>query len=384
MHRSSHNILLLLLFLCLASGCSSGPEKAVSIAAEALKNKDSEAFSTAVDIKSYLEIAMTEEKAAYRRAMGSILGSNLAEQAMRFANNILPQAQINDAVKGFKQTVDTGQISLLCQQSQNPDCPWVYESLRNAKVKEVGDNSAVASVDTPNGIRQWLAIRRYDDNWKIMAVCSTEGDAKYKASDERLAAIQNAVEKIKSIQIETYKQYEDRLNEHKNEQKRIENEKKEAIAKAQSILSNITFSDVKSSVTKEKKKYQNKDNFLFSMSTLVENKNDGKVSNYKIKVDLKVEDVIVDSFAFNPGNSSDLAAHQKYSKQWSIWVDSLTEDVANKVNDGSCLAVPSIEIAWFDGQIINPDGVGFGVLNSALAPLMKPDGYDEWKQQQGN
>jgi hypothetical protein len=377
MHKPTPSLLIFLFICLITAGCSSGPEKAINTAANALKNKDSEAFSSAVDIKSYLEISLTEQKEAYRKAMGSILGSNAASQAMQFADSLLPQNQINAAVNNFKQTIETGQLSILCQQSKTPDCPWVYESLEKAEVKEIGSNSAIASVDTPNGLRQWLSVRKYNDGWKIMAVSSSQNDAKYKASDERFSAIQEAIEKKKEKLIQTYKMYKIESDEFNKEVEKRKKARDEKEAKTKAIYANIIFSDVKISVEKGKPKFENKEKYLYNISTLIENKNTGEVTNYEIKTILKQGDIIVDSFSFNAGYNDELLPHQKYLKKWKIWSNSLTPEAAQKINDGTYSAVMSIEGLWMDGRLVD---------NLDTEPYMfgptKPNGYDEWAQSQ--
>ena len=65
-----------------------------------------------------------------------------------------------------------------CTQATYPDCPWVPESLRKAKVKKLNDTAAVASVTTPAGITSWLALQKRGDEWVVVGQAALEDTAR--------------------------------------------------------------------------------------------------------------------------------------------------------------------------------------------------------------
>ena len=65
-----------------------------------------------------------------------------------------------------------------CRKAERPDCPWVPESLRNAKVVELGPDAAVASVTTPAGMTSWLALRKQGETWRVVGRAVMENMAR--------------------------------------------------------------------------------------------------------------------------------------------------------------------------------------------------------------
>ena len=66
----------------------------------------------------------------------------------------------------FNRGVSTGELMAQCREAQTPDCPWVPESLADAKVTEIGPNAAVAQVTTPARMTSWLALRKVGEKWR--------------------------------------------------------------------------------------------------------------------------------------------------------------------------------------------------------------------------
>lgn len=177
LHRPAR-FLPLLGAVLLAACLSSGPEKTLNTLAEALSGNDSKTFMEHVDFKAYAanEISnMTQEN----RLMGfaDSLGRKLGIGGMdRMLNSIVDVE--NELRQQFRRGVSTGEMVVDCTQATSPDCPWVPESLRKAKVKKLNDDAAVASVTTPAGMTSWLALQKRDDVWLVVGQAALEDTAR--------------------------------------------------------------------------------------------------------------------------------------------------------------------------------------------------------------
>ena len=80
--------------------------------------------------------------------------------------------------KSLTRGVSTGELMAHCRKAERPDCPWVPESLRNARVVELGPDAAVASVTTPAGMTSWLALRKQGENWRVVGRAVMENMAR--------------------------------------------------------------------------------------------------------------------------------------------------------------------------------------------------------------
>ena len=67
----------------------------------------------------------------------------------------------------FERGVASGQLIIQCGDATTPDCPWYPEALRNARVVELNENAAIASVTTPAGLTSWLALDRRGEDWQV-------------------------------------------------------------------------------------------------------------------------------------------------------------------------------------------------------------------------
>ena len=85
----------------------------------------------------------------------------------------------------MNQGVATGQMMAQCRRSITPDCPWVPQSLKAAKIIEVGPDAAIASVTTPANITSWLSLRKEGNAWKIVGRAPLENLARRYASPPR-------------------------------------------------------------------------------------------------------------------------------------------------------------------------------------------------------
>lgn len=180
---------LLLLMAGLLTACISiGPQKTLKDMAEALKKNDSAAFLAQLDLKSYAanEVKnMTREDAplGLLDSLGRSLGLGGVDQLIGSIVDMEARLQGH-----FNRGVSTGELMAQCREAQTPDCPWVPESLSNAKVTEIGPNAAVAQVTTPARMTSWLALRKVGEKWQVVGQAVMESTARQYAAGSGAAA----------------------------------------------------------------------------------------------------------------------------------------------------------------------------------------------------
>ena len=171
------HISLLVGTLLLAGCLSSGPEKPLQEAATALAQKDSALFLAQIDMKRFAAAQinnLTQEDTALRTLdnVGKFLGLGGMDELLGSVMNM--QMRLEDQ---FTRTVSTGELEMQCRAATSPDCPWVAQSLRNALVKELNPDAAVARITTPTNISSWLALRKINNVWKIVGQAPLEKSA---------------------------------------------------------------------------------------------------------------------------------------------------------------------------------------------------------------
>ena len=161
MHKHCRSLLLASLALScglLASCLSSGPEKPLGAMADAMEKNDSATFLAQIDMPRFAANEarnMTNENEALNMldSLGQDLGLGGMDQLLGSALNMEDKLR-----KSLTRGVSTGELMAHCRKAERPDCPWVPESLRNAKVVELGPDAAVASVTTPAGMAEPVLI----------------------------------------------------------------------------------------------------------------------------------------------------------------------------------------------------------------------------------
>ena len=118
---------------------------------------------------------MTNENEALNMldSLGQDLGLGGMDQLLGSALNMEDKLR-----KSLTRGVSTGELMAHCRKAERPDCPWVPESLRNAKVVELGPEAAVASVTTPAGMTSWLALWKQGENWRVVGRAVMENMAR--------------------------------------------------------------------------------------------------------------------------------------------------------------------------------------------------------------
>lgn len=181
MHKHCRSLLLASLALScglLASCLSSGPEKPLGAMADAMEKNDSATFLAQIDMPRFAANEarnMTNENEALNMldSLGQDLGLGGMDQLLGSALNMEDKLR-----KSLTRGVSTGELMAHCRKAERPDCPWVPESLRNAKVVELGPEAAVASVTTPAGMTSWLALRKQGENWRVVGRAVMENMAR--------------------------------------------------------------------------------------------------------------------------------------------------------------------------------------------------------------
>ena len=194
MRKNCRSLLLASLALTcglLASCLSSGPEKPLGAMADAMEKNDSAAFLAQMDMPLFAANEarnMTNENEALNMldSLGQDLGLGGMDQLLGSALNMEDKLR-----KSLTRGVSTGELMAHCRKAERPDCPWVPESLRNAKVVELGPDAAVASVTTPAGMTSWLALRKQGETWRVVgrAVMENMARAFAQAGSQTKAAI---------------------------------------------------------------------------------------------------------------------------------------------------------------------------------------------------
>ena len=176
--RSLFLLPLLLTVGLLASCLSSGPEKPLKAMADAMGKNDGAAFLAQMDMPRFAANEarnMTSENEALSMldSLGQDLGLGGMDQLLGSALNMEDKLR-----KSLTRGVSTGELMAHCRRAERPDCPWVPESLRNARVVELGPDAAVAAVTTPAGMTSWLALQKQGENWRVVGRAVMEDTAR--------------------------------------------------------------------------------------------------------------------------------------------------------------------------------------------------------------
>ena len=189
-YRSLLPAALILLCGLLASCLSSGPEKPLGAMADAMEKNDSAAFLAQMDMPLFAANEarnMTSENEALNMldSLGQDLGLGGMDQLLGSALNMEDKLR-----KSLTRGVSTGELMAHCRKAERPDCPWVPESLRNARVVELGPDAAVASVTTPAGMTSWLALRKQEHGPRLRP--GRAGQGRTRRSGQGAAARRHA------------------------------------------------------------------------------------------------------------------------------------------------------------------------------------------------
>ena len=187
--RSSRYFFVLLILAALVAACvSSGPQKALNGMAEALKKNDGAAFLAGMDMKSFANnemknLAKEEAPLGLLDSLGRSLGIGGMDEIL--GSIVDMESRLHNQ---FNRGVSTGELMAQCREVETPNCPWVPESLNNAKITEIGSDAAVAQVTTPAHMTSWLALRKVGDKWLVVGRAVMESTAREYAAGKSVPA----------------------------------------------------------------------------------------------------------------------------------------------------------------------------------------------------
>lgn len=164
--------------LLVAACLSSGPQKSLDTLAEALTRNDSAAFLAQVDMKSFAanhirNMTRDDHALGALDSMGRMLGLGGMEDLLGGVVDMRARLQAQ-----FMRGVSTGELMAQCSAAETPDCPWVPDSLKKARITELGPDAAVAQVTTPARMTSWLALRKTGDAWLVVGQAVMESTAR--------------------------------------------------------------------------------------------------------------------------------------------------------------------------------------------------------------
>lgn len=155
--------------------------------AKAMEENNSQAFLAQIDMDAYAASflkSMTKNNEALNsiNVLGQMLGLGNIDQLVNGIIDVKAKL-VND----FSRGVASGELMAQCAKATTPDCPWVPQSLREAQVKEIGSNAAIAKVTTPERLTCWLALQNISGKWFVVGRAVLEDDAKKLALAEKTA-----------------------------------------------------------------------------------------------------------------------------------------------------------------------------------------------------
>lgn len=177
-----------LALVCLLVACEAErtqPQLLLDRTAAALENKDATKFMECLDIKAYAtnqvkNLANNDNVLSSLDKLGTSLGIGGLNQIIGSLLDVTGNIRHE-----MSEGVATGQIMAQCRSATTPDCPWFPQSLKDAKVIELGPDAAIAQVTTPANITSWLALRKVGATWQIVGRAALEATARNYATESQ-------------------------------------------------------------------------------------------------------------------------------------------------------------------------------------------------------
>lgn len=172
------NLAFAIILILLAACTSSGPKAALDDMATALDKYDSSAFMAQIDLNAYAtnrlkNITENDSALSSLNALSNLLGlgnlDNFIDSVVDLKGQLAQQ---------FERGVASGEMMAQCAKTETPECPWVPQSLRNARIVELNANAAIAQVTTPAKLTSWLALRKIDNRWLVVGQAVMENRAR--------------------------------------------------------------------------------------------------------------------------------------------------------------------------------------------------------------
>lgn len=171
------------LLALVALGCNgaSGPQKALNSLAKALDDNDSAAFLAGMDMQAYAEnhirnLAANDPALRALGSLGRLFRLGNVDQLLSGALDMKAQMEAD-----FTRGVSTGELMARCRTDETPECPWVPEALREAKIVELNAEAAIARITTPARLTSWIALRKLGEHWLVVGRAALEQTARQYA-----------------------------------------------------------------------------------------------------------------------------------------------------------------------------------------------------------
>ena len=168
------------LLALVALGCNgaSGPQKALNSLAKALDDNDSAAFLSGLDMTAYAEnhirnLAANDPALRALGSLGRLFRLGNVDQLLSGALDMKAQMEAD-----FTRGVSTGELMARCRTDETPECPWVPEALRDAKIVELNAEAAIAKITTPARLTSWIALRKLGEHWLVVCRAALEQTAR--------------------------------------------------------------------------------------------------------------------------------------------------------------------------------------------------------------
>lgn len=168
------------LLALVALGCNgaSGPQKALNSLAKALDDNDSAAFLSGLDMTAYAEnhirnLAANDPALRALGSLGRLFRLGNVDQLLSGALDMKAQMEAD-----FTRGVSTGELMARCRTDETPECPWVPEALRDAKIVELNAEAAIAKITTPARLTSWIALRKLGEHWLVVGRAALEQTAR--------------------------------------------------------------------------------------------------------------------------------------------------------------------------------------------------------------
>lgn len=194
--------MVLSLALLLAACTTSGPQKLLDEMADALEKHDGPAFLAHIDMRAYStnylanitqnssalsSIGAISKMFGLDNILGNVFGSGSIDDLI--GNVVDMQGRLSSQ---FNRGVSSGELMAECRRAETPDCPWVPQALRKARIIELGPEAAIAQVTTPTSLTSWLSLKKINGQWLITGQAVLEGTAREFATQEATPTGQKA------------------------------------------------------------------------------------------------------------------------------------------------------------------------------------------------
>lgn len=177
--------IFLICFAIFAFGCSDNqPQSALDEMAEALERNEPARFLARLDLPLYAanytaSLMENDEALSALNSLSSMIGLGSLDKLVGEAVDMRSRLE-----QRFSRGVSNGELMAQCREAKRADCPWIPQSLRDAKVIVVAKDAAVAAVTTPQKLTSWLALREEGDVWKVIGLAADENEARSFAVGE--------------------------------------------------------------------------------------------------------------------------------------------------------------------------------------------------------